>query len=399
MRADRLISLLMLLQARGRVTAAQLAEELEVSERTIYRDVDALSTAGVPIYAERGPDGGFALLNEYRSTLTGLTESEQRAVLLLSVPSAVADLGLDRALASALRKFAAAVTASNRDEEARVRQRFYVDTMPWSRREPVSPQLSRLQMAVWNDRRVWVTYRLPSGPTIEQYIEVYGLVARDGDWYAIYLAPTLEAAPRDGAWEDRVLALALGDLVAVRLTEEQFHRRFDFDLVRAWKAWCRGRDRPSFEMTLRVAPALASRLSGYGIRTRPSALYQDAEGRVAVTGVCESFDAARASVLALGGAVEVMAPEPLRRSVLDYAEQVVQRYAVEVPVVVPVEKRRDSSPAHPRGRRDVRSGAAESDAGERVGEDPLLPLPKPPEDAGGLMLLESRPRRPNPRRE
>ena len=108
MRADRLLSLMMLLQARGRMTATKLAEELEVSERTIYRDMDALSAAGVPLYGEPGPEGGFALLDSYRTTLTGLSEGEVRALFMLSIPAPLAELGVSQDLKAALLKLSAA---------------------------------------------------------------------------------------------------------------------------------------------------------------------------------------------------------------------------------------------------------------------------------------------------
>ncbi len=316
MRADRLLSLLMLLQAHGRLTAGELAKRLEVSERTVYRDADALSAAGVPIYAERGPDGGFALLDNYRTDLTGLTEAELRSLFLLSIPSGAADLGLDDAMAAALRKLSAAATGLRRGEEARVRGRFYLDPGPWRDAPTAVPHLRELQQAAWEDRRADVAYRLPSGPVVEQRLDVYGLVAKEGLWHVVYL--------RDG----RVLALRVSDLAAVELTEEHFVRRPGFDLVEAWRQWCAGRTgRPRYEMTLKVAAPLVSRLGQNGIACVSEAeMPAGASGTVLVEASCESFEVARERILALGGAVEVVGPEPLRRSVLDYAEQIVARY-------------------------------------------------------------------------
>lgn len=315
MRADRLLSLLMLLQSRGRLTAAALARELEVSERTIYRDIDALSAAGVPIYGERGPDGGYALLDSYRTDLTGLTAGETRALFLLSIPSALADLGLDEEMAQALRKLAAALPGARRGEEARVRQRFYLDPQDWRGAQRNPSHLATLQQAVWEDRRVDIAYHLPSGPLVKQRIAALGLVAKAGDWRVVTVV--------DG----RVLAYAVSELTEVRLTDEHFARPTDFDLRAAWEAWRAGyTTRPRYAMTLRVDGWLASQLARYGIEADAENGAVEEDGCVTVVASGESFEDARARVLALGGAVEVVAPEPLRRSVADYAEQITRRY-------------------------------------------------------------------------
>lgn len=316
MRADRLLALLMLLQSRGRLTAARLARELEVSERTIYRDVDALSAAGVPVYGDCGPDGGFALLDSYRTELTGLTDGETRALLFLSIPGALVDLGMDADMAQALRKLAAALPGARRGEEARVRQRFYLDPRDW-RAPHSSPSLLRvLQQAVWEDERVDIAFHLPSGPLVDQRIAPYGLVAKAGGWRVVT------------AVDDRVLAYAVSDLVEARLAGEKFSRPAWFDLQSAWEAWCAGFSaRPCYAMTLRLDAWLASRLSRYGIEGSPeSEAVAEPDGRVTLRASCESFEDALARVLALGGAVEVVEPEPLRRTVLDYAQQIAARY-------------------------------------------------------------------------
>jgi predicted DNA-binding transcriptional regulator YafY len=315
MRADRLLSLLMLLQSRGRLTAAQLAAELEVSERTVYRDIDALSSAGVPVYGDRGPEGGYALLDSYRTDLTGLTAGETRALLLLTIPTALSDLGLDDEMAHALRKLAAALPAAQRGEEARVRSRFYLDPDDWRGHSVGPSHLATLQRAVWEDLRVDIAYHLPSGPLVEQRIAPYGLVAWAGEWRVVTLV------------DDRILAYAVSELVEVRLTAEHFARPAPFDLRGAWEAWRAGREaRPRYRMTLRMEGAVEERLRQFGIETEVEGRREQA-GRVTLRASCESFDDARSRVLALGGAVEVMEPEPLRRSVIDYAEQIGKRYA------------------------------------------------------------------------
>jgi predicted DNA-binding transcriptional regulator YafY len=158
-RASRLVSLLLLLQARGRLTADQLAEELEVSVRTIYRDVQSLHAAGVPLYGEAGDGGGYRLLDGYRTRLTGLTAGEAETVFLAGLPTAAAELGLGAALATAELKLQAALPAGLRERAARVRDRFHLDAPGWYYDGDSSPHLAAVADAVWNQRRVEVRYR------------------------------------------------------------------------------------------------------------------------------------------------------------------------------------------------------------------------------------------------
>src|SRR5690606_3266212 len=168
MRADRLISLLMLLQTRGQMTANELAERLEVSTRTIYRDLDALSTAGGPGYAERGPQGGCRLLESYRTNLTGMKEKEVRALFMLTVPGLLADLGVDQDVEAALLKLTAAIPAPFQRDAERVRQRIHLDPAGWFQMAEPLPYLSLLQQAVWEDRRVRVDYRRADGGRVQR---------------------------------------------------------------------------------------------------------------------------------------------------------------------------------------------------------------------------------------
>ena len=199
MRADRLLSLLLLLQARGRLTAPKLAQELEVSERTIYRDIDALSAAGVPVYGEPGRGGGYALLDSYRTNLTGLTEGEVRALFMLSIPKPLTDLGVGQELGAALRKLAAALPSARRDDEQRVRQRFLLDAVGWEQAAESVPHLPTVHRAVWEDRRLHLKYRIgPLAVQIEQTVEPYSLVAKAGDWLVVLRGAGRAACPARG---------------------------------------------------------------------------------------------------------------------------------------------------------------------------------------------------------
>jgi predicted DNA-binding transcriptional regulator YafY len=322
MRADRLLSLLMLLQARGRMTAPKLARELEVSERTIYRDIDALSAAGVPVYGEAGPGGGYALLDSYRTNLTGLTEGEVRALFMLNIPRPLADLGLGRDLGAALRKLAAALPSARRDDERRVRQRFLLDTVGWDQAEESAPHLTTVHRAVWQDRRLFLAYRIgPLAVQIKQTVDPYGLVAKAGDWNLVY-------ALKDALRVQRVAAL-----LDARLTDETFARPADFDLASFWQEWWAARQvsRASYVVTVRVAPGLVPELPGlFGDAMREQIAQAgppDAAGWITLQLPFESLEVARARLLGFGRGVEVLAPWALRRSIQDYAEQIMAIYA------------------------------------------------------------------------
>ena len=188
MRADRLLTMLLLLQNRGKLTAAQLAGELQVSPRTIYRDVDALSTPGIPIYAEAGPGGGFALLENYRTSLTGLNQGEVRALFMLALPETLAEFGLAPELRSAALKLSAALPPAWRQEDGRAQNRIYLDLRSAGQPAGGQSRLPELYDAICQDRRVEIRYRLPFGAPVNivHTVDPLGLVARAGDWHLVY---------------------------------------------------------------------------------------------------------------------------------------------------------------------------------------------------------------------
>jgi predicted DNA-binding transcriptional regulator YafY len=321
MRADRLLSLLMLLQTRGRMTARQLARELEVSVRTIYRDIEALGVSGVPVYTERGPGGGCALLEDYRTTLTGLTPTEVRALFALSVPAALDDLGLGQELKAALLKLSAALPPARRQEEIRARQRIYLDTTGWfQEREPV-PHLPAIQHAVWHDRRLLLTRRLPFDAQVEHQADPYGLVAKAGVWYLVW------------AGRGHIRATPLREVADACPLDDSFARPPGFDLAAFWTQWSAAYEsnRPSFSALVRVSPLVLPHLAHVLAHS-----ITDADGlgepsdpgeQVIVTLTFETFEDARQQILGLGRAVEVLAPLALRASVADFAQQIVGLYS------------------------------------------------------------------------
>ena len=320
MRADRLISILMILQNSRRVTARVLAEELEVSERTIYRDVMALNIAGVPVYTERGPGGGISLLESYRTTLTGFNEEETRALFMLSIPSPLADLGVSRELKGAFLKLSASLPSSQREAEEKTRQRVHLDWESWFEEREQVPHLPAIHRAIWQDRKLQLAYRLFREYQVERVVEPLGLVAKANSWHLVY--------QREGY----VRVMKVSQILEVQILAEGFKRADDFELGEFWEKWCSDYEanRPADVMRLRVAPGLfpyLPRIFGDQVRNAMIAQLPDRDGWITLNISYESLEMVRSQVLGLGSAVEVLEPEALRLSVMDFARQVVDMYS------------------------------------------------------------------------
>ncbi len=320
MRADRLLSLILLLQARDRVPARELAARLEVSERTIYRDLDALSAAGIPVYAERGPGGGCALAAGYRTTLNGLTEREVRTLFLSGFPGSIANLDVDRALDGVLLKFLAALPAAQRDDAERARARVHLDPTPWFHTERPLPHVQVLQDAVWQDRRVRIIYRSRDGQMRARLVAPYGLVAKAGVWYLV-------AGTDRGSRTFRVSRMQ-----EVMLTDERFDRPTDFDLTAHWAAWCTAFEGgfPRYHVTVRIAPPaipLIVNLLGEGMYAHIEACgVPDGDGWTRLPLTFETMEQAQTSLLMLGAHGEALAPDELRASLAETAARIVSLY-------------------------------------------------------------------------
>lgn len=319
MRADRLLSMLMILQARGKVTASALAEELEVSERTVYRDVIALSTSGVPVYTESGPGGGISLIESYRTTLTGLNEDEIKALFMLSIPAPLTELGVSSELKAAMLKLAAALPSSTRQAEAGVRGRIHLDWQPWNQEREFVPSLRIIYQAIWEDRKILIRYALPFDTQVERIIEPYGLVAKANSWHLVYL------------WESVMRVIRVSQILEVVLQEQTFARRTDFDLGAFWSRWGAEylRNRPTFLVRLRIKESMFDSMVRYVpdfVQDIVCKEGDDEAGWIILNMDFGTHERARSVVLGLGGAAEVLEPRALRNSVADYAAQVLKRY-------------------------------------------------------------------------
>jgi predicted DNA-binding transcriptional regulator YafY len=320
MRADRLLSILMLLQTRGRMTAQELAGRLEVSTRTIYRDLDALSMAGVPVYAERGPAGGCELLESYRTNLTGLKESEVRALFMFTVPRLLADLGAAKDSEAALLKLTAALPAPFRRDAEMVRQRLHLDPAGWFQQDEPSHWLPLLQEAIWQEQRLRLAYRRSDGQWVKRLVDPYGLVAKAGIWYLV-------AGSFGHPFTFRVSRI---DEAAV--TASHFERPSHFDLVQYWQEWCAyfENSRQQVAVTLAVQPAglpLLVRAFGEGIHAvLAESDKTDDHGRILLTLTFDSEEHACLRLLGLGAAVEVVGPFGLRRRLAERASELLAIY-------------------------------------------------------------------------
>ena len=313
MRADRLISLLMILQARGRVAAEDLAAELEVSVRTIYRDLDALSAAGIPVYAERGVGGGCALVEEYRAGLSALTEAEVRSLFLLSTPEPLVALGMGQTLKTAYHKLTAAFPGLQVGQ-GQAPPRVFLDWAGW-RHHLAAPHLPLVYRAVCENRRLVIQYTLLNRMPVQQTVDPFGLVAKAGAWYLIF---------RVNGKMDWRLVTGLED---VRLSGESFTLPPGFDLEAFWKSACARVEQEAlaYRVRVRADPAVIPYLSAQSSLSITRRLSVDS-GWLELELDFESFHEARQQILGLGRAIEVLAPEPLRCSVVDFAEQIIGLY-------------------------------------------------------------------------
>jgi len=306
MRSSRLLSILLLLQTRRRLTARELADELEVSLRTIYRDVEALAAAGVPVYADQGRAGGYRLVEGYRTKLTGLTEQEAAALFLVGMPGAAAALGLTAETSAAELKLLAALAPDQRDRAGRLKNRFHLDLPAWYQDAEDSPHLAAVADAVLHDRRIKVLYRRWEEPReVERVLEPYGLVLKNGAWYVVAAAA------------NRIRTYRVSNILELTETDDEFARTEDFDLVQFWQDHLAGFDQIRFtgEAVVRVSARLAGRMYDVSFPTLVKAVAAaepDPDGTVVVTIPIESIANAAAALCRFGDAVEVLEPAELR---------------------------------------------------------------------------------------
>ena len=320
MRADRLLSILLLLQIHRRLTARELASRLEVSERTILRDMEALGGAGIPVTAERGTGGGWSLIDGYRTELTGLSGEEVQALVLAGPQSLLADLKLDRAAEGAFLKLLAALPAMVRHRADAARRTIHVDVSGWSGTPDSAAHLQTLQEAVWEERRLDITYdRGPGCDPVERRVDPLGLVAKGSVWYLV------------AAVDGDIRTYRASRVQEARVTDEPCGPRpEEFDLASWWvKSSADFKSSlPRYQATLRVHPDTVWRLPFGGRFARVEKTGEvDEEGWTRVEMRFQFEEEAAEFVLGFGPRVEVVDPPALRDRVVDLARSVVAFYA------------------------------------------------------------------------
>ena len=313
MKSERLLAMLLMLQARGRASAREIAASLEVSERTIYRDLDSLSAAGIPVHAERGARGGIVLADGYRRALTQFRDEEIRA-LFASAADTLADVGLGDNLRRALEKLSGALTESQRRAAANARGRIHIDPRRWKQAEQPRAMLAALRTACAEDRRTVLHYRDRNAKVTERIVEPLGLVAKAGVWYLV---------ARYGA-EMRVFRA--DRMLGLDVMTERFERPAEFDLDRFWSQWSTQFERslPGFPVVLRIAPNAVDDVTSYW---ECDLIGEGRHGWKTYKLLFPGLEVAVAHVLAWGDRVEALEPAELRSTIVARAVGAMRRYA------------------------------------------------------------------------
>jgi predicted DNA-binding transcriptional regulator YafY len=365
-RADRLVRLVLLLQARGQTTASDLARELEVSVRTIYRDLEALSAAGVPVCAEPGPGGGCRLLDGYRFPLRGLRPEEAEALLILGVPGALRELGLEGAAAAAHRQIR--VTAGTD-----ARPLVHLDMPRWFRGHEEVPHLRSLAEALRRQRRLALEYRRGDGrpdAAPARVVGPLGLVNKAGTWYLV-------AAARG-----RTAVFRVARIGSARVLAEPFERPADFGLAAFWERWSAEfvTSRPRFPVRLRASPAALAVFGEVfgdgGADAAGAALPPDERGWREVTLSFEHELAAAHRLSGFGGQVEVLSPPPVRDRLVATAQGILERYGGPAGPAGPAAGAGPGSPGRGTGTGPDADTGTSTSAGAGAGPGPGPPSPR-----------------------
>jgi predicted DNA-binding transcriptional regulator YafY len=318
MMASRLLSILLILQTRGHVSAVELARHFEVSVRTIYRDVDQLSAAGIPVVSDRGRAGGFELKGGFRTTLTGLTQSEAEALFLAGMPGPVAELGLADPLAQAQLKLLASLPAGMQAE--RIAARVHLDTAAWFQATEKAPHISTIARAVWDERVLRMRYWRGGKASLRE-VRPLGLVLKSGAWYLV--------AQKDKA----ILTYRAANVVEAEILDQSFQRPLDFDLSQFWTRAAHDYEAGLYRITatVRLSRHGWSLLHLLGPRVVDAASQSVGQPDDAGWSTCdlllETVDSGVRDLLRLGADVEVLSPMALREAMAKVADDIRNLYS------------------------------------------------------------------------
>lgn len=323
MRADRLLNLLLLLQNQGKMSSRQLAELLEVSERTIARDIEALSAAGIPVYAERGSRGGWVLADSYRTNLTGMRPEEIVSLLLTNHNELLKDLGIQGDFQAAYQKLLAAAPAPVRQDAELIRERIHLDGAGWHAPKEAFPWLSAVQEAVWTERKLDIRYR-KEAEVVQRIVRPLGLIAKRNVWYL--------AAEQEPDSEFRTFRISR--LEEVRLRDETFVRPDGFDLAAYWEqSTARFKSElPRYVARVRTTEAGLNRLHKERFIKVLHTEGPDNQGRIQAEVDLQTLDWASGVILAGGREMEVLEPPELRERVLAELRAILALYEGPLPL-------------------------------------------------------------------
>ncbi|WHY77140.1 YafY family protein [Neobacillus sp. WH10] len=318
MRGDRLISIILLLQSQGQMTAKELSVRLEVSERTIYRDMEALSRTGIPVFAERGKNGGWSLLEGYRTNLTGLKESEIRTLFVSPSEQLLDDLGLSRTSEEARNKLIASLPAAYRENAKDFWNRIHVDTSTWRMRKEKMAAFEVLKNAIWKENKLKIEYQRADGITNEVVVKPLGLVAKGSRWYFI--------AFKDN---DEIRNYRVSRINSAESISETFARPKDFDLAQYWRSSTKAflENLPKYEVWVEAAPSILPRLQFTDRFVQSIEIEnKNQDGWIPVKLSFDTEDEAKGYVLGFADQIKVIEPKELHDKILVMAEATVNFY-------------------------------------------------------------------------
>ena len=320
MRADRQFSILLLLQNKSKLTTRELALELEVTERTIHRDMEALSAAGIPVVAERGKAGGWRLLKQYRTNLTGLKADEIKSLLISPSFQLLTDLGLTKDWYEARQKILASIPSSLQQNANDIWNRIHVDTSAWRQSTEKMESFKVLQQAIWEDRILQIKYERADGECVERVVNPLGLVAKGSTWYLIALS------------NGKIRNYRASRMKSALLMSETFTRPNDFDLAQYWNNSTQEfiKSLPKYETDVEISPSIVHRIKFSGRFVQIVKIDSPLEnGWIPIKLCFDTEQEAQEYILGFGNQIKILRPNTLKQNIYDMARAVIDFYEQE----------------------------------------------------------------------
>ncbi|CRK84525.1 helix-turn-helix transcriptional regulator [Neobacillus massiliamazoniensis] len=320
MRADRLISILLLLQHKRKLTTRELAKDLEVTERTIHRDMEALNAAGIPVVAERGKAGGWRLLKQYRTNLTGMKADEIKSLFISPSIQLLTDLGLTKDWYEARQKILASIPSSFQINSDDIWNRIHVDTSAWRQSTEKMESFKILQQAIWEDRKLQLNYERADGEYVERDVNPLGLVAKGSTWYLIALS------------KDQIRNYRASRIKSALLMSETFTRPNDFNLAQYWNSSTQEfiKNLPRYEVDVEVSPIIVQRIKFTGRFVQILKIESPIENGWTPIKLCfDTEQEAKEYILGFGNQIKIIRPNTLKQVIFDMARAVIDFYDQE----------------------------------------------------------------------